>query len=886
MNPDAASRTGNASTRGQQPRLRTVLVCDLVDSTRLLHRLGDVRGSDLLRRHDRLCRELIGRHHGREIDKSDGFLVLFDRPASAVAFALAYHAAVDALALDADAPLQARVGIHFGELLIWHTDPDTVAAGAAPMSVEGLAKPVAARLAALARPGQTLLSDVARALAERAADAEDGEPGPVRSRAWSALGHYRLKGIAEPLAVHEVAADRRGLRGAPRASDKGRRTGLLSRPVLALAPLLAIAAVALLLGVFGRGTDAVAFSERDWVMLGSLENRTADPRFDGALETALRSSLEQSRYVNVLPEQQVREALRRMSRDGDERPGRELATEVAMREGVRALLVPSVTAVDGRFFVGVDMVDPATGLVVRSRRQPSASANGVLPALDVLAQDLRQSLGEDLGEIERARMPIEQVTSPSVDALRAYTLGTRADAENRGADAILHFEQALELDPDFAMALSSLGRRLEATGRRGEGLELIRRAAGLRDRLSEREHLSLQALLAWMEGRPDAEARSRALLDLYPDHHPAAHNLAIHAWVENRFEEALGLARRASAPQSVTRLASTYLQGVFLLAAEDPVAAREAFEHAYSMGYSRRTFANYVASFAVERRFEEARNLMVRSEPVGSFEQMMHRSLGLTLAADEGNWDRVSSLAAQMGTEAERAQGREAWSGVTAALALTRGPEYRDGVVAVAEGVLERAERQLAADPSHPDRDAITVAVVYAGMVAARLGEVDIAVRSLAFADRLVDGQPHQSTRRLLDLLRARVAWDESGPDAVLALVEPMLDGHEPLLARVYAYEALAASGRLQEARDLAESVARQRGRAYSEPWHGYLLRAENVIQTNRALLRLATFSLELGELEEASRWLEAFRAAWPDVSGFPDLQQEVERLQSAISAG
>ncbi|TXK60782.1 hypothetical protein FU658_11695 [Alkalisalibacterium limincola] len=179
-----ASTPQATTRRDPRPRLRTVLVCDLVDSTGLFRTLGDARAAGLLRSHDRLARQLMGAHAGREIDKSDGFLVLFERPAGAVRFALEYQQVVAALGQKEGVDLKARVGIHFGEVLIWRNDADATAAGATTVSVEGLAKPVAARLASLARPGQVLLSDVARNLSQRAdAAAPRGRRGPAAGTA-------------------------------------------------------------------------------------------------------------------------------------------------------------------------------------------------------------------------------------------------------------------------------------------------------------------------------------------------------------------------------------------------------------------------------------------------------------------------------------------------------------------------------------------------------------------------------------------------------------------------------------------------------------------------------------------------------------------------------
>src|SRR5690606_24355505 len=172
-------------------QLRTVALCDLVDSTALVERLGDRRAAELFRRHDRVARDLLHRHHGREIDKTDGFLALFERPIQAVAFALDYQRALRDLATEEKAELAARVGVHVGDVLLWENDADDVAKGAKPTEVEGLAKPLAARLMHLARPGQVLLSGVAHNLAQRAQD----ELGPLAEKVrWPIHGRYRFKG--------------------------------------------------------------------------------------------------------------------------------------------------------------------------------------------------------------------------------------------------------------------------------------------------------------------------------------------------------------------------------------------------------------------------------------------------------------------------------------------------------------------------------------------------------------------------------------------------------------------------------------------------------------------------------------------------------------------
>ena len=148
--------------------LRTLLLCDLVDSTGLVERMGDLAAAELIRKHDRLARTLADRHRGREIDKTDGFMMMFDRPVQAVAFALDYQRGLKQLNAAETANLSARVGIHVGDVVVWDNSAEDIARGAKPVEVEGLVKPITSRLMNLALPGQILLSNIAYSLAHRA----------------------------------------------------------------------------------------------------------------------------------------------------------------------------------------------------------------------------------------------------------------------------------------------------------------------------------------------------------------------------------------------------------------------------------------------------------------------------------------------------------------------------------------------------------------------------------------------------------------------------------------------------------------------------------------------------------------------------------------------
>ncbi len=200
--------------------VKTLVVTDLVESTRLLGALGDQRAARLSARHERIARDLLARCGGREIDKTDGFLLLFERTVDALRFALAYHRALAALSQTEEVEVAARVGIHLGEVILRANSADDVARGAKPVEIEGYAKPVAARVMALAKSRQTLLTRGAFDLARLAASREEVSEGELR---WLAHGPYVLKGIAEPVEIFEVGEKGFAPLLVPKSTEKARR---------------------------------------------------------------------------------------------------------------------------------------------------------------------------------------------------------------------------------------------------------------------------------------------------------------------------------------------------------------------------------------------------------------------------------------------------------------------------------------------------------------------------------------------------------------------------------------------------------------------------------------------------------------------------------------
>lgn len=190
------------------PEVRALLLTDVVDSTALTARLGDAAMARLWAQHDRFARDLLAKHGGREIDKSDGFLLLFESARDAVDYALAYHEGLAPLGISA------RAGLHVGPVSLRENSAADVARGAKPLEVEGIAKVMAARVMSLAKGGQTLLSrDAYRALGDRAVLATAGPDGRLQDASSAGLvavsyGRWQLQGVTEPIEIFEA-----GVRG-------------------------------------------------------------------------------------------------------------------------------------------------------------------------------------------------------------------------------------------------------------------------------------------------------------------------------------------------------------------------------------------------------------------------------------------------------------------------------------------------------------------------------------------------------------------------------------------------------------------------------------------------------------------------------------------------
>jgi len=254
-------------------------------------------------------------------------------------------------------------------------------------------------------------------------------------------------------------------------------------------PVLAILIAATIF--YFRGKPKAA--RQDTVVLADFTNTTGDPVFDGTLRQGLAVQLEQSPYLHIISEEQTQQTLALMGQPAESRLAPQIALQLCRRTGSTALLQGSIASIASQYVLGLQLVNCATGESIAEEQVTAESKGQVLGALALAATKARTKLGESRDTLERFNSPIEQVTTPSLAALQAYSLGRARIRNDEDLAAVPFLEHAIQLDPNFAMAYASLGLIYMGTGNENAGVENMRKAYELRSRVSERERLYIES---------------------------------------------------------------------------------------------------------------------------------------------------------------------------------------------------------------------------------------------------------------------------------------------------------------------------------------------------------------------------------------------------------
>jgi eukaryotic-like serine/threonine-protein kinase len=234
-------------------------------------------------------------------------------------------------------------------------------------------------------------------------------------------------------------------------------------------------------------------TQTDTIVVADFANSTGDAVFDDALKTALNISLRQSPFLNVLPESEVSKALQLMTTPAGTRLTPRVAREVCQRAGSKAYVAGSIGTLGDEYVLGLKAVNCQTGDTLTQEQITAASKEKVVESLGKVASNLRGKLGESLATVQKYDTPLSQATTPSLDALEAYTAAGTTWRSHGDADAIPQFKHALELDPTFAVVYADLGTTYCNLGETALCAEYVTKAYQLRQRVTEKERFYIDS---------------------------------------------------------------------------------------------------------------------------------------------------------------------------------------------------------------------------------------------------------------------------------------------------------------------------------------------------------------------------------------------------------
>jgi serine/threonine protein kinase/tetratricopeptide (TPR) repeat protein len=514
---------------------------------------------------------------------------------------------------------------------------------------------------------------------------------------------------------------------APSAAPSTQVKTPIARDWRLLIPAAVLLVAAVTAALYWRSTKAHALTEKDSILLTDFVNTTGDSVFDGTLKQALAVQLEQSPYLNLVPESRIQEALRYMGRPSGERITSDVAKEICLREGVKAMLTGSIASLGSHYVISVGAVNAQTGDSLAREQVEAEGKEQVLKSLDKAGSSLRQKLGESLASVRQFATPLEQATTSSLDALKEYSVGQSEHSKQHDAAAIPHLKRATELDPNFARAYASLGVAYwnQIEGKQGE--ESLKKAFALKERASEREKLyitahyydevsgevekTIETYEQWRQTYPrdsvpwdnlgiayrsvgqyeKALTAASEAMRLDPKDTYAYANLARTYLSLNRLDEARAVAEQAAAQKLDSRGTHHVLFGVAFLQGDQASMEREV-SGAKGTGHEPILLEAKAEAEAAEGRLKLARETDHQAESSADRNGMKEYAAFLKAAAAMRNANYGDFITARAEASASLAEVPDGWNRDPTALALAQC------------GDITMAEKLIAAlDKEHPE---------------------------------------------------------------------------------------------------------------------------------------------------------------------------------------
>jgi serine/threonine protein kinase/tetratricopeptide (TPR) repeat protein len=271
-------------------------------------------------------------------------------------------------------------------------------------------------------------------------------------------------------------------------------------------------------GLYYRSRQQSKFlTDKDTIVLADFANSTGDPVFDDTLKTALSVSLNQSPFLNVSSDSNVKKTLRLMEKPTDTKLTPDVARELCQRAGSQAYISGSIASLGTQYVLALKAVNCHSGGTLAEEQVTASAKEKVLDALGEATSKLRAELGESLATVRKFDAPLAEATTASLDALKAYSLGDKASHEGDGESALLYHQRAIAIDPNFATGYWSVAVDYFTSGQQGRASEFIAKAFQLRDHASERERLAITNAYYGMTGELDKAAQAyQEAIESYP----------------------------------------------------------------------------------------------------------------------------------------------------------------------------------------------------------------------------------------------------------------------------------------------------------------------------------------------------------------------------------
>jgi len=571
----------------------------------------------------------------------------------------------------------------------------------------------------------------------------------------------------------------------------------------------AVVAVALVAGAwlfFSRKTHVL--TDRDTVVLADFTNATGESVFDDTLRQALAVQLEQSPFLSLVSDQRIQETLRLMEKAPDTRVTANIAREVCLRTESTALIEGSIAKLGEDYVLGLTAMNCHTGDVLTREQITSEDKPHVLAALGKAAREMRGKLGESHTTLAKFDTPLEQATTSSLEALKAYSLGSKKNNEGEVAARLPFFQRAIEVDPNFAMAYAGLGYIYSGLGETSLAVENFKKAFELRGRVSEQEKLTIESAYYWIAlGDLEKARQTEELLEqTYPRDPWPPNDLSVIYGQMGEYDKSLASAKEAlrrdpTRRQMYAMLANSYLN------LNRFKEARATVEEAQAKSYDSPDLHLflYLLSFLQDDASGMAQQLAWSAGKPDVEDRLL--AIQAFTAAYSGRLMEAREFVRRAVASAERAERREL------AADYKIGTARQEALFGNAALARQRAEEALALSKGHDVQ-------IQAALVLALAGDV---VQAQAIADDLAKHFPQDTLVQFtfLPTIRAQIALsreDSAKAIETLQTATPYELGNIGRLYPVYVRgEAYLAARQGREAAAEFQKVLDQRGVVESE---------------------------------------------------------------------